>query len=369
MRINLSNKNKIIVIILLVLVLGGTGGYLLWRVNQPTTVAPTDSDAGNCRYICDGEWENQGCEHGSTGCNCSEDEVGSKAANGNLQCCSPYHKECDTSCGDGTCEGSETLASCPGDCAKCGDNVCTSPNETLASCPGDCAKCGDNVCTSPTETIASCPGDCSVCGDNKCTGAETAESCSNDCLCKDLVWTNKPDGEYTPDQTFGGISVTNINSKSTSGTGITVTLNSTNIPVCSTSTATCYTLSNNTDGYQIVNITLFNGVTKIGEGTYILSLTLPVDAGSCASTVVSTSATFVIKANAVVVVPETGLFDGVMSKIYLGTGFVFLGIITTQFSKLGYWFNILGERNRVILEERKIKKEESKRNRFERRFK
>lgn len=40
-------------------------------------------------------------------------------------------------CGDGTCDGTETVASCPQDCSVCGDGVC-SGTETGASCPSDC---------------------------------------------------------------------------------------------------------------------------------------------------------------------------------------------------------------------------------------
>jgi len=391
MKLRLSKKKSIILTSIFFAVLAGTGGYLLWRVNSSNTLSEQLTEAGYIvkktdlitgkKVIID---PNTGKEttlvadnyYTATGVNqnCAEDEVGYQCKiNGkDSLCCNKATVSNDTSgpvCGNNSCESGETLTNCQNDCAKCGDNICSSPTETLASCPGDCAKCGDKVCTSPTETLANCPGDCAVCGDNICSSTETSESCSKDCLCKDLTWTNKPDGEYPTDQTFSGISVTNINSKSTSGTGVTVTLNSTNVPACSTGVATCYTLSNNTSGYQVIGITLFNGTAKIEESTYLLSLTLPVDTGSCASTTVTTSATFTIKADAVAVVPDTGLFDGVMGKIYLGTGLVFLGIMTTQFSKFGYLFNTIGERNRVVLEERKIKKEEIKRNRFERRFK
>ncbi len=44
-KVKLGSKGMIIALIIGVLLLGGGGGYLLWRVNQPKTVAPTESDA------------------------------------------------------------------------------------------------------------------------------------------------------------------------------------------------------------------------------------------------------------------------------------------------------------------------------------
>jgi len=44
-RFSASKRNTIILLFVLFLVVGGSGGYLLWRVNQQKTVAPTDSEA------------------------------------------------------------------------------------------------------------------------------------------------------------------------------------------------------------------------------------------------------------------------------------------------------------------------------------
>ncbi len=379
MRINLSKKNKIIAIALVVLVLGATGGYLLWRVNQEDTVAPTDSDASGCRYICDGSWTDQKCVHGSDGCNCAEKEVGSKAANGNLQCCSPYHSEgCENvTCGDGTCNGDETVASCPKDCAKCGDNICSS-TESLTSCPKDCSVCGDNQCTG-SETIESCVQDCSVCGDNQCTGSETASTCASDCVCKALSWSNKPRGTYTPSTVPNPVLVTNPNSSSTAATGIVIKLNSTTIPSCSGPSAggissesvgvSCYSISLSS-GKQKLSINMIGGSSaNMDLGTYTLSVSLPGAKSSCVETTSFVVASIVVPDEDPGEVPETGLLDEVSGKIYLGAGFVFLGIVTTQFSKVTYMFNNFAEKSAIVSEERKKKREEEKRIRFERRFK
>ena len=51
MAIVITKKTRTILLIILgVLVLGG-GGYLLWRVNQPETVAPEDSEAASCKQV------------------------------------------------------------------------------------------------------------------------------------------------------------------------------------------------------------------------------------------------------------------------------------------------------------------------------
>jgi hypothetical protein len=50
---NLSTKrNQVIILIALFVFFAAAGGYLLWRVNQPETVAPEDSDASTCPAPC-----------------------------------------------------------------------------------------------------------------------------------------------------------------------------------------------------------------------------------------------------------------------------------------------------------------------------
>jgi hypothetical protein len=94
-------------------------------------------------------------------------------------------------CGDGTCNGDETEASCPEDCspsAECGaceldwsaygSECCDTAwteftltcNELEANYGWDCAGCA-------------CPGDAPPeCGDGFCNGDETYETCAEDCL-------------------------------------------------------------------------------------------------------------------------------------------------------------------------------------------
>lgn len=46
MKIRLTKKGKIALFVILGIIVLGSGGYLVWRVTQQDTVAPTDSDAG-----------------------------------------------------------------------------------------------------------------------------------------------------------------------------------------------------------------------------------------------------------------------------------------------------------------------------------
>jgi hypothetical protein len=93
-------------------------------------------------------------------------------------------------CGDGVCRGSETCATCPGDCGDCtdvcGDGICSGA-ETCRTCPvdcGSCSACGDGSCTGG-ETCTSCPYDCGtcppVCGNGICESIEWCASCPADC--------------------------------------------------------------------------------------------------------------------------------------------------------------------------------------------
>lgn len=52
MKFSGSRKTAVILLLILFLVVGGTGSYLLWRVNQQKTVAPTDSEASEQAQPC-----------------------------------------------------------------------------------------------------------------------------------------------------------------------------------------------------------------------------------------------------------------------------------------------------------------------------
>ncbi len=88
-RIAVSKKGTLIAMIALVLLLGGGGGYLLWRVNQKDTVAPTDSDAS--------EYEGIECTNYSEDCSDSgkypRDENGNCPNEGTAGICQYPHQQ------------------------------------------------------------------------------------------------------------------------------------------------------------------------------------------------------------------------------------------------------------------------------------
>ena len=77
-----------------------------------------------------------------------------------------------SSCGNGTCEASETCATCPADCGQCTD---TCGNGTCDS-GEDCSTCSQDC------------GECPRCGDGTCDSGEDCSSCPADCDCTDDVW-------------------------------------------------------------------------------------------------------------------------------------------------------------------------------------
>lgn len=84
-RVGVGKKGVVLALVIGVLLLGGGGGYLLWRVNQPDTVAPIDSEASGCTI---NRVSGDTCRAKGAG-ECNEDEAGA----GTL-CCKPYKKTC-----------------------------------------------------------------------------------------------------------------------------------------------------------------------------------------------------------------------------------------------------------------------------------
>ncbi len=181
------------------------------NTNTPSA-CPADSyttSSGACNYsTCQ-----NGCTFGANGC-----------PNG----C--YNASPTSNCGNGICESSETMASCPTDCSSTTpcpsnfyNNYTTGTACSYSACPNGCAfdnmgcpsscmasttpppnsVCGNGACES-SETMDSCPSDCGgtytppptgYCGDSMCNNGETMTSCPSDC---GGVYTPPPSGETPP---------------------------------------------------------------------------------------------------------------------------------------------------------------------------
>ncbi|MEZ4268354.1 MAG: hypothetical protein R3F39_18475 [Myxococcota bacterium] len=166
------------------------GGATCAEEKCPTQFAacgalPECKAAVTCAAACAGD---SGCV---VGCVSGKGQAVTTAFNALRQCAGAQCAAPGPECGDGTCNGTETAATCPADCKAggpvCGDGKCETP-ETPATCPADCKaggpECGDGKCETP-ETTATCPADCKTstsplitCIDEQC-GAELAACVAN----------------------------------------------------------------------------------------------------------------------------------------------------------------------------------------------
>ena len=113
MKIRITKKGKILLFVILGIIVLGSGGYLLWRVLQPDTIAPTDSDAvggnGSCCI------ESIGCSAGYT---CKDIDC--------YDCENPYVGGYGESCGTNSSGASVNCRS---------SFVCDSSKSSLKCCP------------------------------------------------------------------------------------------------------------------------------------------------------------------------------------------------------------------------------------------
>ncbi len=96
-----------------------------------------------------------------------------------------------STCGNGTCDGTEDGTTCPNDCSSsyCGDGVCSvADSEDCTSCSQDCGYCmlggltstgcGDGTCSSD-ESCTTCTADCGACGDFSCACLSDSTCCTD----------------------------------------------------------------------------------------------------------------------------------------------------------------------------------------------
>lgn len=255
-RLKLTKKWKIAIIVIFVLILGGSGGYLLWRTNQPDTVAPQDSEAGSqgngaCYYCCEGNkpttctpamlapgavggWQ---CDtSGNIYCArtqspyCSGDRplvtcgdgakipvpssnknVNDKNKDGKIDAydycpdCNhaapdnnePIDAECNvgSQCDEGCIWPEVNYCKSDGTCTcKSGsDNGCKTTTPCEPVCPSGYKKCTSSDCGSDTK-IATCTDKCDGCN-NKYTNQITCKKDTTN-TCDGGEWLTKPTGTY-----------------------------------------------------------------------------------------------------------------------------------------------------------------------------
>ena len=141
MAIRLNKTTKIILAIV-ILILSVALGYLIWRINQPERLDPTDSDAG-------GGFSNEQCRKNSCSC---------KDKNGNSITCDEYNKNRLRKCYHHICKDSNgntlggvfsTNSDSDSACRDCGYD--TKPKEEGGECNfgSECAAC-------PWPKVANC---------------------------------------------------------------------------------------------------------------------------------------------------------------------------------------------------------------------
>lgn len=214
-RLRLTKKGKIIALALLVVVLGGSGGYLLWRVNQETNLGSEDSNAGgnggyggcDCSYTCDSTCPASGIKN----CWCSNDST--KTPCGTSVC--GTSKRCQCNSGWQTFLNPDASKTCT---QLCGDDV--NPIVTKCTCGSDTSGCGVN-CKFPSGTSCQSQANstgktyiamCNVgTGSVSCEEYNSSQKCwgltsqcdnpifppeTNTNTCTSGAWLTKPSGSY-----------------------------------------------------------------------------------------------------------------------------------------------------------------------------
>lgn len=229
MKIKFTKKGKIVLFVILGIIVLGSGGYLLWRVLQPETVAPGDSEAGgsyvyDCVFNCtganpdtcycectDGVWVAVPCERENDDTTLKELCVGNSSISNCYQACEACGHGEEPPPGGGCTSGSQCTNKCywpeVAYCNSSGSCVCrqydsfSNPSCGISTpCTPECPTGYERTCPSGstcTTTKAECSGKCPDCDNlyyNKITCYKPESTEEN--ICEDSSWITKPSGTY-----------------------------------------------------------------------------------------------------------------------------------------------------------------------------
>jgi hypothetical protein len=381
-----SKKGIWIGLVIGVLFLGG--GYLLWRVNQEDTVAPTDSDASEeeCVLRC---LPGAACVARDANGNCAEDEAGicyyPPYGDTRTGCCA-YEKVCNV-----TAYYITYIAGEGGSVTNAGQNNVV-PGGSISSTATPKAgykfvKWSDGK-TTATRTDSNVHADATYTATFEALPAEKVT----------LTYVAGPGG------TISGTTTQTID-KGASGTAVTAVPNTgykfvkwsdgkttatrtdTNVQASATYTATFEPLP--TEKVTLTYIAGSGGTITgvatqtIDKGASGTAVTATPNAGytfekwsdgkttaTRTDTNVQASATYTATFKSTNVVPKTGIFDDTGNTIALGVVFLIMGLEWTWVSTLPMKaYNAISFTTSKIKEDRESKRVERRRNRLERRIK
>ena len=425
MAIRISKELRIILYVLLgILVLGGSG-YLVWRINQPDTVAPEDSEAA---LICpDGCYPNiplnvctgvGGCEELLPGGICKPTEfqvqgyccdkclaesgtpqpgtptppegcriVGSKYSTEDA--CNSASKAC-TESERGGCfyySGDDGFypTCCPASTsdpittytlrysAGTGGSITGNSSQTVnrgangtavtavANTGYTFTKWSDDKTTNPRT-------DTNVQGNINVT-AQFEESAVITNTCEGATWIEQPEGTYNHCTSISA-RVENRDVDGIDTNSIVVKLNGEAKNKCSGIPGEVCYQTNVVDGKTRILMNLNNNYC-LDAGSYTLSFEWKDGLGNAGCNL-STAFSIAPQGEIVVekggdTVPQTGLLDTVLGRVSLGFGFIFLGGLVSQYSKLNYMYESIQQKGKFRREISKQKRMSRERDKFERR--
>lgn len=293
MALRLTKKSKI-AFALSIVVLSGALGFLIWRVNQPDTVAPGEADAGDdqcncCSTSCDGTlppcYTTQGCAvdpptnpipcecvfqqascPGTPVCQLGECDDGSDC---NLDCIWPSVNFCDITEG-GVCECQDT------------NNGCDDPEPTCTpTCPPGYSQCSGADCGTDKVT-EECSARCAGCN-NLYYVRITCDADAAANVCDGGNWVTRPTGSigYTTDILF---SATAIDSDGIDSSSITAKLCPSTVTPCLVGQDVVYTITNTTTTTVTFGGVLSSSSNRLTPGPYTLSLAWADSLGATSAT-------------------------------------------------------------------------------------